>query len=140
MLVVIVVVGGVVFIAIGAWVASQYRQRKITQKAAQWVPVEATIESGSLEGTQETGRIVLPTFSFSYKVSDQYYSGRFSLEARFPKSRAESLIGQMIGRKLLLRYDPERPERWFIPDECIDGYKVEQKLSPHFIHDYSPKE
>jgi len=140
LLFVVLVVGGAVSAAVAAWVMSQYRQRKMVQRAGQWLPVEATVESGALEGTQETNRVVLPTFAFSYKVSDQYYSGRFCLAARLPRSRAEAIIRQMIGRKLLLRYDSERPEEWFIPDESIDGYKVEQKLSSHVIHDYSPSE
>lgn len=138
--VVLLIVGAGISVAVATWVTSQYRQREITQKAAQWLPVEATIESGALEGTRETGKVVLPTFAFSYKVSDQYYSGRFSLKADLPRSRAESIIGQMIGRNLLVRYDPERPEAWFIPDEFVDGYKVEQKLGPHAIHDYSPRD
>lgn len=138
LLAVLFIVGSAVCVAIAAWVMSQYKQRQTIQKARQWLPVEATIESGALEGTQETSRVVLPTFAFSYKVSDQYYSGRFRLSAHLPRARGEAMIGQMIGRRLLLRYDPERPAAWFIPDESIDGYKVEQKLSSHVIHDYSP--
>ena len=140
LLVVVVIVGSALSVAVAAWAVSQYLQRKTIRSAGHWLPVEARIESGALEGTQETSRVVLPTFAFSYKVSDQYYSGRFSLSAHLPRPRAEAIIGQMIGRKLLLRYDPERPEEWFIPDESIDGYKVEQKLSSHVIHDYSPRE
>jgi len=139
LLVVVVIVGGAVSVAVAAWVMSQYQQRKTIQRAGQWLPVEATIESGALEGTQETSKVVLPTFAFSYKVSDQYYSGRFSLMAHLPRSGAEAMISQMIGRRLLLRYDPQCPEAWFIPDESIDGFKVEQKLSSHVIHDYSPR-
>jgi hypothetical protein len=110
------------------------------ERAAQWVPVEATVESGSLEGTRETGKVVLPTFAFSYKVSDQYYSGRFSLAANVPTARAEAIIKQMIRRKLIIRYDPEHPEVWFMPDEFIDSYKVEQKLGCHILHDYAPND
>ena len=50
------------------------------------------------------------------------------------------MIAQMIGRKLLLRYDPCHPAAWFIPDGFIDGYKVEQKIGSHVIHDYSPND
>ena len=59
--------------------------------------------------------------------------------ANVSKELAESMIDQMIGRKLLLRYDPDHPSMWFIPDEFIDGCKVEQKIGSHVIHDYSPK-
>jgi len=46
----------------------------------------------------------------------------------------------MIGRKLLLRYQPDHPEVWFIPDEFIDGLRVQQNIGLHVIHDYAPNE
>jgi hypothetical protein len=130
---------GAVLVAIAAWVISQVRQRRLASAAAEWVPAEAIIESGALEAT-ESNKIVLPTFAFSYQVSGQYYSGHFSLKALLPTAQVESLIGSMIGRKFLVRYDPHRPEVWFIPDKFMDGYPVEQKLGPHLIHDYSPRD
>jgi Protein of unknown function (DUF3592) len=136
---VLLVVVGAVSVAVVAWLVSQYKRRRLALEAAQWIPVEATIESGALEGTHESGRVVLPTFAFSYKVSDQYYSGRFSLRANLSRALAEPMIGKMIGRKVLVRYDPKRPEEWFIPDKLIDGYSVEQSLGSHAIHDYSPR-
>lgn len=44
------------------------------------------------------------------------------------------MIEHMIGRKIQLRYDPDNPEVWFIPDEFIDGYRVEQKIGTHAIY------
>jgi Protein of unknown function (DUF3592) len=137
---VILVVVAAVFVAIVVWLASQYKHRRVAPEAAQWIPVEATIESGALEGTRESDRVVLPTLAFSYKVSDQYYSGRFSLRAHLSRAPAESMIGKMVGRKVLVRYDPMRPEQWFIPDRLIDGYSVEQNLGSHVFHDYSPRD
>jgi Protein of unknown function (DUF3592) len=137
---VVLVVAGAVCVAVIAWVISSYRQRNLLQQAGRWVSVEATIESGALEGTRESSKVVLPTFAFSYEVSENRYSGRFSLRANVSKTVAESMIDQMIGRKILLRYDPDRPEVWFIPDESIDGYKVEQKIGSHVIRDYSPND
>jgi len=137
---VVLVVVGAVSVAVTAWLVSQYKHRRMALAAAQWIPAEATIESAALEGTQESGRVVLPTFAFSYKGPDQYYSGRFALRANLSRALAESMIDKMIGRKLLVRYDPQRPELWFIPDKVIEGYGVEQNLGSHVIHDYSPKE
>ncbi|HET7442796.1 MAG TPA: hypothetical protein VFJ47_15955 [Terriglobales bacterium] len=137
-LAVIAVIVSLVSLAIAAWLISLYRQRKLAREACEWTPVEAIIESGALEAMRESGKIVFPTFAFSYRVSDQYYSGRFSLRANISTARANMLIAQMLGRKILVRYDPGRPQRWFIPDELIEGYKVEQKLGSHVIHDYSP--
>jgi Protein of unknown function (DUF3592) len=139
---VVLVVVGAVSVAIVGWLVSQYKHRRLTLEAAQWIPVEATIESGALEGTRESARVVLPTFAFSYKVSDQYYSGRFSLRTNLSRTLAESMIGKMVGRKVLVRYDPKRPEESFIPDKLMDGYSVEQNLGSrsHVIHDYSPRD
>jgi hypothetical protein len=140
LLAVVFVVAGSVAVAVTAWVVSLYRQRKLLEQAEQWIPAEARIESGALEGTYESGKTRLPTFAFSYQVSGEYYSGRFSLLPKaFPtKEIIESIIDRMSGRKLLVRYQPDHPEVWFIPDEFIDGLKVEQKIGSHLIHDYYP--
>jgi hypothetical protein len=140
LLAVVFVVAGTVAVAMTAWVVSLYRQRQLLEQAEQWLPVEARIESGALEGTHESGKILLPTFAFSYQVSGEYYSGRFSLMPKaFPTTEIlESIIDRMSGRKLLVRYQPAHPEVWFIPDEFIDGLKVEQKIGSHVIHDYYP--
>jgi len=42
----------------------------------------------------------------------------------------------MIGRKLIVCYDLAHPDRWLIPDEVIDGYKIEQKMGPHLVGYY----
>jgi hypothetical protein len=47
------------------------------------------------------------------------------------------LIGLMIGRKLQVRYDPKDAAVWFIPDELIEGCKVEQKISRDLVN-YPP--
>lgn len=142
LLAVVFIVAGSVAVAVTAWIVSLYRQRKLLEQAEQWLPVEARIESGALERTHESGKILLPTFAFSYQVSGEYYSGRFSLMPKaFPtKEIRESIIDRMSGRKLLLRYQPDHPEVWFIPDEFIDGLKVQQNISSHVIHDYRPNQ
>ena len=140
---VIVVVASAIGISIAVWIASLYRQRKILQEAREWPPVEARVESGALEATQETNKVVLPTFAFSYQVAGDYYAGRFALmpEKRFPsQALTQSIIDRMIGRKLLVRYDPHHPEVWFIPEEFIEGCKVEQRIGVHAIHCYYPRD
>ena len=142
LLAVILEVAGTVAVAVTAWVISWYRQRELLQQAEQGLPVEARIESGALEATRESGKIVFPTFGFSYQVSGEYYSGRFSLTPKtFPTQEIiESIISRMIVRKLLLRYQPDHPEVWFIPDEFIDGLQAQQNIGSHVIHDYRPNE
>lgn len=137
---VVLLIAGAVCVAITAYVISLYRARRLIQQAEQWILVEAKIESGGLESTHASNKIILPTFAFSYKVSGNYYSGRFSLLPKpFPDDAAvDSMIEHMIGRKILLRYDPDNPQIWFIPDKFIDGYKVEQKIGMHAIYSIYP--
>jgi hypothetical protein len=134
-------VGGV-FAATIAWLISWQRQRRRVEEAAEWPSVEARIESGALEATLETNKVRMPTFAFSYEVSGNYYSGRFSLMPKgFPsEADTEPIIERMKGRKLELRYDPNHPEVWRIPNEFIDGYKVEQKIGMHVVHSLYPRD
>jgi hypothetical protein len=139
---VLVVAGAAIFVAIATWVVLRHRLSKLAQVATGWPTTEATVGSGTLESTREDRKIVLPTFAFSYQISGEYYSGRFCLipNSLFPGSAfIESLVKGMIGRKLLLRYDPQHPQVWFIPDEHIDGCKVGQKIGSHVLSLY-PKD
>jgi hypothetical protein len=107
------------------------------KKSKQWPTTEATVQTGAIEVVAQTrfNTLRLPALAFSYQVRGEYYSGRFAL-VPFTVEYDESLIDRMIGRKLVVCYDPVHPDRWLIPDEMIDGYKVEQKLGPHLIGHY----
>jgi hypothetical protein len=112
-------------------------QKKRVERTESWPITEATIESAAVEvvTSSEYAGVELPVFAFSYHVDGHYHSGRFAL---MPVHRDGSLITRMIGRKLQVRYDPQRVDVWFIPNEYIEGCKVEQKLGPHFV-DFSPR-
>ncbi len=47
---------------------------------------------------------------------------------------------KMIGRELETQYDPKHTSTWFIPDKKIEGYEVEQKMSPHFLEKLYPED
>jgi hypothetical protein len=76
--------------------------------------------------TSRSSSVDLPVFAFSYVVDGEYYSGRFGLFAR--GDHADSLIREMVNRKLPVNYDPARPERWYIPNDMIEGCKVAQRI------------
>jgi hypothetical protein len=142
-----IVAGCALAVAIAAWVISGYRDRKLVREAAEWPTTEARVETGELESVHESGKAVLPTFAFSYQAGGESYSGKFALlpkRAFFPTEARhvfiESLIAGMIGRKMMIRCNPRQPEMWFIPDEMIDGCKVEQRIGFHMIRDYSPSD
>ncbi len=123
-------------LVIGWW----WWQLRRIRHAKSWPSTEATIQSGGIEVVTSSryGSIRLPAFSFSYKVDGEYYSGRFALRPDTTEP-VESLIKRLIDSKLQVRYDPCRPSTWFIPDELIEGCRIEQKMGPHLIGLY-PKE
>ncbi len=140
---IVVIVCVAILTAIAAWLISNYRQRTLVREAREWPTAEATVQSGSLERTRDSGRGSLPTFEFSYEVGDDRYSGRFVLLRNVllpdPKS-AQAVIDQVVGRKLLVHFDPSRPEVWFLSDETVDGWKVQQKIGSHIVRDLSPRD
>jgi hypothetical protein len=46
----------------------------------------------------------------------------------------------MAGREIEIQYDPKRPSTWYIPDKKIEGYEVEQKMSPHLLEKLHPSD
>jgi len=120
-------------------VANWIYKAKKRSKARLWPLTEATIESGAMEAVAHSryGDVTLPVFAFSYVVDREYYSGRFAL---FPyiTDPGESIFARMAGRKLQVHYDPRKPAEWFLPEELIEGCKVEQEIGPHW-NNYYPK-
>jgi hypothetical protein len=117
-----------------------HREKRNTEIAQSWPTAEATIESGALENVTDSSAkapLVLPVLAFSYQVLGNYYSGRFALS--HINTEKDELIRRMIGRKLQVRYNPTSPAIWYIPDEHIEGCKVEQRIGPHIVALY-PKD
>ncbi len=132
---------GVVALIAGVWICERRRQNRRVQLAHSWPITEATIEAGKLEAVQGSSArspIILPVFAFSYQFDGNYYSGRFSL-SHLNTDDADELIQRLTGQKLQVRCDPSSPDVWFMPQEYIEGCKVEQKIGPHMIALY-PRE
>ena len=110
-------------------------RRSRSKHAVHWPTAEASINSGSIEMVAHSryGTLELPVFTFSYHVSGEYFGGRFALRPYITDPGA-SVVQRMIGRKLLVHYEPQQPSTWFIADELIEGCKVEQDLSPDLVN------
>jgi hypothetical protein len=111
-----------------------WRRSRIGASAA-WPIVEGIVESGAMEpvANGQGVNIELPVFSFSYRVGSGYYGGRFAL-LPYNTDPGPTVVQRMIGRKLQIRVDPQKPETWFIADDLIEGCRVEQNLSRHLSH------
>ncbi|MGA9062904.1 MAG: hypothetical protein WB341_14720 [Terracidiphilus sp.] len=122
---ILILLGVSVVIALVFW--SRRKENRV-EEALNWPTTEATVQTAAVERVGG-GRYApdLPVFAFSYVVEEEYYSGRFALDAK--GDRADDLVKEMIDRKLAVCYDPKRPSTWFIPDESIEGCEVYQKLS-----------
>jgi hypothetical protein len=125
--------GGFLAAVVGTWIWKATRLRA----AKRWPQTEGTVESGAFEVVEQVkfGKIVLPVFAFSYQVSGEYYSGRFSL-LPYSNDVGDSIIKMIVGRKLPIKYNPLHPDEWFLPEKLMEGYKVEQKTGPHLQHFY----
>lgn len=120
------------------WLLKKFRANKARRE---WKPVEATIESSGREvvATERGVTIELPVFAFSYVVGDDRFGGRFAL-LPYITDPGESILANMIGRQLSILYDPDAPSNWLIPDDMIEGCKVEQTADPRVGIDLSPKD
>jgi len=124
-----------IVLLVGWWIYQTLKR----SKARHWPLTEATIESGNMEVVTRSkyGEVNLPVFAFSYKVGGEYYAGRFAL-LPYITDPGESLFSRMAGRKLQVHYNPQRLEEWYLPDEIIEGCKIEQEIGPH-LNSYYPR-
>ena len=127
---------GILFLAtiaalpLAIWMFSRWRIKR-ADAARAWPKTEAIIETGvlkELKGRYKDG--LLPVFTFSYCVHEEYFSGEFALMP-YITDPGPSIAERMVGQKLVVCYDPNRPERWFLPGTLIEGCRVQQPMGPY---------
>jgi|SRR5580658_182952 hypothetical protein len=113
----------------------------LERRTRTWPKTSATIHSAKMEIMELDGKtdVVLPCFSFSYVAAGGNYSGRFSLFTD-GEEEGESIAKKMIKRAIEIQYDPRSPSHWYIPDKKMEGFEVEQKMSPHLMESLYPKD
>jgi hypothetical protein len=113
----------------------------LERRTRTWPKTSATIRSAKMEVMELDGKtdIVLPCFSFSYVAAGENHSGRFSLFTD-GEEEGESIAKKMIKRTIEIQYDPKRPSAWYIPEKKIEGFEVQQKMSPHLMESLYPKD
>jgi hypothetical protein len=115
------VFGLTALIGSAVWIISS--RSKLSAEARAWPTTEARIQNAS---TTVLGRYSgpIPCFSFSYVVDGEYYSGSFGLSA--DGDRADTLARELIDKKILVSYDPDKPSKFYVPEETIEGCEVKQ--------------
>ena len=113
----------------------------LERRTRKWPKISATIHSFEMEtmDLDDKTEIMLPCFAFSYVAAGENCSGRFSLFTN-GEEEGESVARKMVGRRIELQYDPKRPSAWYIPERRIEGFEVEQKMSPHLKESLYPKD
>jgi len=116
-----------------------FRNEREVKKSENWLTTQATIQGCDMQTVYHDRytSITLPCFNFSYVVNGEYCSGEFSLDVR-DSGAATSLVRELVDKSFEVRYDPAKPDCWYIADE-IAGYEVHQALEPAMIS-LSPKD
>ena len=88
-----------------------------------WPTTEATVQGSEM---RPNGRYdQLPSFIFSYAVGEEYYSGWFALSAH--ADRADTLLKEMINKKVIVRYDPNQPSKFYVSGNAVEGCEVKDQ-------------
>ena len=106
-------------------------------KIEQWPVTEGTIQSTSTEQVREgRGSRLIEVCDFSYTVGDEYYSGRLTV-GRLDGEEDHSSRG-LIGRKIQVRYDPQKPDKFSVATVELDGFSLGQHYESPFSNDTEP--
>jgi uncharacterized protein DUF3592 len=128
---------GIVLAGVAVVVATQLYEGRVDKqiaKTADWLETEATIQNAAIERLDKY--TWYPGFAFSYSVGDEYFSGKFFLEA--DQEQSEELVRTLRGHKFPVQYDPSDPSAWYIAEATISGYEIIQKLSTEYPPDAGP--
>lgn len=114
------------------------RQPANPKKAANWPETEATIQSvGTVRVSAGRNSYSLDIGDFSYVFNDNYYSGRLKLSPTFSTHDAQPR--KLVGRKFHVRYNPRKPERYYVPQQEVATFLLDPYDEP-FGEDVGPVE
>ncbi len=98
------------------WIFNRLRQANRKRQAGNWPATPATINGAyALASNRQSGASgpvgFLPVIQYSYSVNNEFYSGSFNLAVYEPSQESAQDTGKKwMGQKILVRYDPRRPE------------------------------
>lgn len=96
-------------------------------KAANWPETEGTIQGVNRVVVKERySSYVLDVGDFSYKVNDEFYSGRVTISRGSSNDDGSTKV--LVDQKVRVLYDPEEPETFSFPQQQVGEFL----LSPYF--------
>jgi hypothetical protein len=115
----------------GLWMVSVVRYRVRKWRARNWPSAQGTVQRGQvLRGgpTKYQAFIYRSLFGYVYKVEGLRYAGLFVLLAG-DQETAESLQKQNEGKRVVVRYDPRRPQISFLQEKELMSREILQNPS-----------
>lgn len=107
-----------------------------SKKAASWPVTEGTIQSvGKVVVDAGRNSYSVDIGDFSYKVDDEYYSGRLTISRSF--STGDHLPRDLVNEKIQVHYDPRKPQRYSVPQAELGGFLLDPFDEP-FGQDVGP--
>jgi hypothetical protein len=115
--------------AIAAPALSLWR-RAHPNKAEAGLVAEGTIQSVS-KVLVRAGRYShsVDVGDFSYIVNDEYYSGRLTISRSF--STHDASLEDLVNQKIQVRYDPQKPESYYVPQQELGGFLLDPYDEPN---------
>lgn len=105
-------------------------------KAQAWPLTEATIQSvGTVIVHAGRNSYSVDVGDFSYKINDEYFSGRFKI--------ASSFLGEnrsprgLVNQKIRVHFNPQEPEKFLVPETEVEGFVLGPYNEP-FGEDIDP--
>jgi hypothetical protein len=113
-----ILIGFVAFVALVVWRSNR------RDASANWPVTEGTIQSvGQVVVNGGKTSYTVDVGDFSYKVNDEFYSGRVRLS---PSSSTEDRAPRvLIHQKIQVRYDPQKPEKNSTDNQEVEGFPLD---------------
>lgn len=104
---------------------------RIGSRSRSWPEVEATVETHSREWKIDRHPPCWEAaIGFSYRVHGEYYAGYFCQGFGREEQADEFLASLPKGTKVVVRYDPKRPELSVLDDEATE---MRSKAASHHL-------
>ena len=121
---------------VGAIVLLYRRLPVSAAKAASWPETEGTIQSVNRVVVNAGRSSSYDVGDFSYKVNDEFYSGRATVSRRF--SAGDGSTKELVDQKVRVLYDPQKPETFSFPRQEVGGFLLGPYYEPGSATEVDP--